>query len=107
MKKTYLIIAAAAGFILSSQVAMAEIDAQKLYNSKCKMCHKIDKKKIGPAFSKMNSDPAVLKAIITDGRKMMPKFGKKLGEEKIDAMVVFIKNTQPSANPCAKKPCGK
>ncbi|MDQ6970377.1 MAG: cytochrome c [Mariprofundus sp.] len=94
MKKTYLIIAAAAGFAFSTQVAMAEINAEKLYNSKCKMCHKIDKKKIGPAFSKMNSDPAILKAVITDGRKMMPKFGKKLGEEKIDALVAFIKNTQ-------------
>ncbi len=94
MKKTYLILAAAACFGLGSQSAMAEINAQKIYNSKCKMCHKIDKKKIGPAFSQMNTDPAVLKAMITNGRKMMPKFGKKLGEEKIDAMVAFIKSTQ-------------
>jgi len=94
MKKTYLVIAATACFGLSSQIAMAEIDAEKIYSSTCKMCHKIDKKKIGPAFSKMNSDPAVLKATITNGRKMMPKFGKKLGEEKIDAMVAFIKETQ-------------
>jgi len=94
MKKTYLILAAATCFGLSSQLAMAEINAEKIFNGKCKMCHKIDKKKIGPAFSKMNSDPAVLKDILTNGRKMMPKFGKKLGEEKIDAMVVFIKSTQ-------------
>jgi len=94
MKKTYLVIAATACFGLSSQIAMAEIDAEKIYSNTCKMCHKIDKKKIGPAFSKMNSDPAVLKATITNGRKMMPKFGKKLGEEKIDAMVAFIKETQ-------------
>jgi len=94
MKKTYLIIAAAACFGLSSQVAMAGVDASKIFSKKCKMCHKIDKKKIGPAFKDMNKDPAVLKATIENGRRMMPKFGKKLSGEEIDAMVAFIKSKQ-------------
>ena len=94
MKKTYMILAAIACFGLSSQVAMAEVNAEKIYKSKCKMCHKIDKKKMGPAFKAMNSDPAVLKDVITNGRKSMPKFGSKLNEEQVDAMVAFIKDTQ-------------
>jgi len=103
MKKTYLLIAAAACFALTSQVAMAEINAEKIYSSKCKMCHKIDKKKVGPGFAMMNADPAVLKTTIANGRKMMPKFKRKLNEEQIDAMVAFIQSKQSAANPCAGK----
>jgi len=102
MKKTYLILAAAACFGLTSQIAMAEVNAEHIFKKKCSMCHKIDKKKIGPAFKDMKSDPAVLKTTITNGRKMMPKFGKKLTGEEIDAMVAFIQSKQPAANPCAK-----
>ncbi|MDQ6992891.1 MAG: cytochrome c [Mariprofundus sp.] len=114
MKKTYLILAAAACFGLSSQVAMAEVNVEGIYKSKCKMCHKFDKKKVGPAFKDMNKDPAALKEAIANGRKMMPKFKKKLSVEEIDAMVVFVQSKQAKANPCAannpcaaKKPCAK
>jgi len=105
MKKSFLLIAAAACFGLTSQVAMAEVNVEKIFGSKCKMCHKIDRKKVGPAFKDMNSDPAVLKAAITDGRKMMPKFKKKLSAEEIDGMVAFVISKQPAAavNPCAGK----
>lgn len=96
MKKTYLIIAAAACFGLTSQVAMAEVNADTIYNSKCKMCHKIDKKKVGPGFAMMNTDASVLKEAITNGRKLMPKFSGKLNEEEIDAMVAFIQSKQPA-----------
>jgi len=99
MKKSYLILAAAACFGLSSQIAIAGVDADKIFSQKCKMCHKIDKKKIGPAFKDMNTDPAVLKATITNGRKMMPRFSRKLSGEEIDAMVAFIQSKQPAANP--------
>jgi len=95
MKKTYLILAAAACFGLSSQSVLAnEINAEGLYKSKCKMCHKIDKKKMGPAFKDMSTDAAVLKEIITNGKKRMPKFSKKFNEEQIDALVAFIIETQ-------------
>ncbi|MDX8405231.1 MAG: cytochrome c [Mariprofundus sp.] len=105
MKKTFLLIAAAACFGFTSQVAMAEINVDKIFSKKCKMCHKIDRKKVGPAFNAMNSDPAVLKAAITDGRKMMPKFKRKLSTEEIDGMVAFIQSKQAAANPCAANPC--
>ncbi len=95
MKKTYLILAAAACFGLSSQVAMADgINAEKLYSKKCKMCHKLDGKKMGPGFKQMSNDPAVLKEIITNGKKRMPKFNKKFNEEQIDALVALIISTQ-------------
>jgi len=76
-----------------SAPAMAK-DAEAIYKSKCKMCHKFDKKKMGPAFKDMNKDPTVLKATITNGRKMMPKWSGKLSEEEIDSMVTFIKSKQ-------------
>ncbi|MDQ6992635.1 MAG: cytochrome c [Mariprofundus sp.] len=108
MKKTFLLIAAAACFGFTAQVAMAEINADKIYSKKCKMCHKFDKKKVGPAFKDMHKDPAVLKAMIQNGRKMMPKFKRKLNEEQINAMVAFIQSKQPAAaNPCAMNPCSK
>jgi len=108
MKKIYLVLVTAACFGLNSQIAMAEVDVDKIYSKKCKMCHKIDKKKVGPAFKDMNKDPAVLRTIIANGRKMMPKFSKKLSGEEIDAMVVFIQSKQPKASPCtANNPCAK
>ncbi len=94
MKKTIAVMIAAAAFGLTSQVAMAEVDGAKVFSKKCKMCHKIDKKKVGPAVKDMSSDPAVLKQVISEGRKMMPKFGKKLNAEEIDAVVAFIKSNQ-------------
>jgi len=94
MKKTIAMFIAAAVVGLAAQPAMAEVDAEKIYKSKCKMCHKYDKKKVGPAFKDMSSDEAVLKDVIANGRKMMPKFGKKLNEEEIDALVALIKSKQ-------------
>ncbi len=95
MKKTLLTIAAAAFCAVSAQSALAgDIDANKIYNAKCKMCHLFDHKKIGPAFKDMNKDAAVLKATITNGRKMMPKWSGKLSEAEIDAMVAFIQSKQ-------------
>ena len=92
MKKIFIgVISIAVLTMISTGNAMAK-DAEAIYKSKCKMCHKIDKKKVGPAFKDMNKDPAVLKTIITNGRKMMPKFGSKLSEEEIDAMVTFIQS---------------
>lgn len=95
MKKTIVMMMAAAFFGLTAQSALAsDIDGSKLFSSKCKMCHKIDKKKMGPAVKDMSKDPAVLKAVITDGRKMMPTYGKKLSGDQIDALVVFIQSKQ-------------
>ncbi len=95
MKKTILSLAAVAFCTVAMQPAMADdIDVEKIYSKKCKMCHKFDRKKIGPAFKDMNKDAAVLKTAITNGRKMMPKFGKKFSEAEIDALVAFIQSKQ-------------
>ena len=94
MKKIFVgALSMAVLMMVSSGTAMAK-DAEAIYKSKCKMCHKIDKKKVGPAFKDMNKDPAVLKATITNGRKLMPKFSRKLSEEEIDSMVTFIQSKQ-------------
>ncbi|MDQ6973033.1 MAG: cytochrome c [Mariprofundaceae bacterium] len=90
MKKTFAIMIAAACLGLGSQAAIAGPDGAKIFKKKCAMCHKIDKKKVGPAVKDMNKDNAVLKATITNGRKMMPKFSKKLDAAEIDAVVAFL-----------------
>ena len=109
MRKIYITLATLGSLGIVSQSALAEINPEMIFKKKCKMCHSIDKKKVGPAFKDMNKDPAVLKTTITHGRKMMPKFSKKLSEEEINAMVDFIQSKQPATrNPCdAKKPCDK
>ncbi|MDX8414241.1 MAG: cytochrome c [Mariprofundales bacterium] len=95
MKKTVLTLAIAAFCTVSAQSSLAsDIDASKIYSKKCKMCHKFDRKKIGPAFKDMNKDAASLKNTLINGRKMMPKFGKKLSGEEIDAMIAFIQSKQ-------------
>jgi len=88
---------------LSSDVAFAELDGDKLFQKKkCGICHKIDKKGMGPSVITMNTDMAVLKAAIIDGRKAMPSFDKKLDTEQIDALLTFIQSKQTKFNPCAK-----
>ncbi len=83
-----------------AQLALAGDDAEagkKLFKKKCAMCHKVDRKKVGPALKAMNTDPEALKATIANGRKMMPAFGKKLDAEQIDALVAYIRATQGEA----------
>jgi len=98
MKKIYLMTATAICVVLSSQVAVAQINAKKIFNSHCQMCHAFDKKKIGPAFKDMTADSAVLKEIITNGRNIMPSWKNKLSGAEIDAMVSFIRSKQSGAS---------
>ena len=95
MKKVLIgLMAVAFCGMAASAPATAGPDAGKIFKKKCKMCHAFDKKKVGPAFKDMNKDPEVLKTTITNGRKMMPKWGSKLSAEEIDAMVAFIQSKQ-------------
>jgi len=98
MKHSIAIILAAAFLGLTSQAALASddgIDVEKLYSKNCKMCHGIDKKKTGPAFKDMSTDPAVLKsALTTDRVKMMKGVVKKLSEADVDALVAYIQENQ-------------
>lgn len=73
----------------SQQATASDIDGAKLFKSKCKMCHKMDGKKMGPSVAQMNSD---LKGVVTHGRKMMPAYGEKLEAAEIDALVTFLKD---------------
>jgi len=92
MKKTFAIMIAAACLGLGSQAAIAGPDGAKIFKKKCKMCHAIEKKKTGPAVKDMHKDAAVLKAMVTNGKGMMPAFGKKkkLDAEEIDAVVAYL-----------------
>lgn len=92
MGNLFKTLAIIAGVALSSQVSMASDmpDGAKIFKKKCKMCHAINKKKVGPAVSAMNSDAETLRSAIANGQKRMPKFGHKLSGEEIDALVVFI-----------------
>lgn len=103
MTKIILTSITLAVFAMTSQTAMANngINVEKIFSKKCKMCHSLTKNKMGPAFKSMNQDPKVLLSAIADGRKMMPKFNKKLSSDEITAMVSFIQSQQV-ANPCAK-----
>lgn len=74
--------------------ALANPDGEKLFNSKCTMCHAIDKNKIGPAVKSMNSDAVLLHTTITKGKNSMPAFEGKLSDAEITALVGFLKANQ-------------
>jgi len=104
MKKyiaTTLTVLAIAGFTATPVSAEDAPDGAKIFKSKCKMCHAVDRKKMGPAVKNMNRDVEVLKATVKNGRKSMPKYGSKLSDAEIDAVVAYLKSQQGD-NPCAK-----
>lgn len=86
----------AASFLcLNSDMAFAKMDGGELFKKKkCGICHKIEKKGMGPSVRAMNTDPTILKAAIIDGRKAMPSFDKKLDTEQINALLDFIQSKQ-------------
>ncbi len=96
MKKSMQAILAVSllGWFASPAMASDMPDGAKLFKKKCKMCHALNKKKVGPAVASMVTDAAVLKDTITNGKKRMPKFGHKLSEEEIGALVMFIQENQ-------------
>ena len=89
---TFLLIAAATA--LAPEAAFADSDSAALFKKKCSICHKLDKKAMGPAIKAMNTDTAVLKSAIADGRKAMPSFSKQLTGGQIDALVAYIQEQQ-------------
>ena len=100
MKRTMAMLAAAAILgVLAAPAAQAAsaADGEKIYKKRCKMCHALDRKKVGPAFKDMNRDPEVLRTTITNGRKVMPAWGKKLSKDEIDSLVMFIQKVQAEA----------
>ena len=85
---------AVAGLLATPAFASDAPDGAKIFKSKCSMCHKVDSKKMGPAVKAMNTDAEVLRSVVADGRKMMPKFSGKLSAEEIDAVVAYLKEQQ-------------
>lgn len=87
---TVIVSLTVAVFLVQPAMASDMPDGAKIFSQKCKMCHALDRKKMGPSLNSMSANAEVLHAVITDGRKRMPKFGKKLSVEQIDALVEFI-----------------
>lgn len=85
---------AVAGLLTTPAIAADAPDGAGIFKKKCSLCHKIDKKKVGPAVKAMNQDAEVLRSVVTDGRKMMPKYSGKLSAEEIDAVVAYLKEQQ-------------
>ncbi|NOR73188.1 MAG: cytochrome c [Mariprofundaceae bacterium] len=96
MKNSLIILAALAvmGMTGTPAIASDAPDGAKIFKKKCGMCHKIDKKKVGPAVKAMNQDAEMLRSVIVNGKKMMPKYSGKLSAEEIDAVVTYIKEQQ-------------
>lgn len=90
MNKTIASMMIAGFATLAAQPAMADEVGEKVFKSKCSICHAIDKKKVGIAVKDMNADNAVLKEVVINGRKAMPKFGGKLSDEQIEAVVAYL-----------------
>ena len=85
---------AVTGLLATPALASDMPDGAKIFKKKCAMCHKMNKKKMGPAVKAMNSDAEVLRSVVAEGRKMMPKFSGKLSAEEIDAVVAYLKEQQ-------------
>ncbi len=96
MKNSLIILAALAvmGMTGTPAIASDAPDGAKIFKKKCGMCHKIDKKKVGPAVKAMNQDAEMLRSVIVNGKKMMPKYSGKLSAEEIDAVVTYMKEQQ-------------
>ena len=95
--KTFALLTLAALLALPCQAAASDTESSDLFKKKCGICHKLDKKAMGPAIKEMSTDPATLKAVIADGRKAMPSFSNTLDAGQIDALVVFIQSKQNEA----------
>jgi len=90
------ILIAAVCVIAAPVVAADAIDGGKLFSKKCKMCHALDKKKVGPAITTMSEDDTWLRDVITNGgkKKMMKAYGKTFSSDQIDALVAYIRSNQ-------------
>jgi cytochrome c2 len=96
MKNSLIILTALAvmGMMGTPAIASDTPDGAKIFKKKCAMCHKVDKKKVGPAVKAMNQDAEMLRSVIVNGKKMMPKYSGKLSAEEIDAVVAYLKEQQ-------------
>lgn len=88
--------------------AVAQDDGAVIYKSKCQKCHGVDG--MSHTFDgKMSgaanlTDPKIVQmqdadlvAVVTNGRKHMPAFGKKLTGDQIASVVAYIHTLQKPA----------
>jgi mono/diheme cytochrome c family protein len=87
-------IIASAVLLASSTAFAADMPGEGVFNHRCKACHAIDHKKVGPAVKDMSKDAAVLKQFITHGKGMMPNFSGKLSPEQVDQVVAYLQSQQ-------------
>ncbi len=90
----YFVSILAASMASVTMTASANPDGQQLFNSKCKMCHSLDQKKMGPSVKSMSTDADSLRASIAMGKNMMPAFEKKLSSAEIDGLVEYMMANQ-------------
>jgi len=93
MRKVMMTTLAASMLLAFQGTGIAEegmINSAANFKKNCKICHKLDKKGMGPAILSMSTDPIILTKAITNGRKAMPSFTKKLSTEEIKAMVKHL-----------------
>ncbi|MDQ6961114.1 MAG: cytochrome c [Mariprofundaceae bacterium] len=91
MRKLIMTTLAACMLLAFQGSAVAsDFDAAATFKKKCSICHKLDKKGMGPAILKMSADTKVLTDTITNGRKSMPTFSKKFNAEEITALVEHL-----------------
>lgn len=91
--------------------AMAQDDGAAVYKAKCQECHGVDgqshtfKGKMSGAAvltdaKVVQAADADLVAVVTNGKKHMPSFAKKLTAEQIAAVVAYVRTLQaPAAKP--------
>ena len=78
---------------------------KKVYTDKCLKCHGEKGRGDGPRAYDLSKKPADytdkekmskftdadLKKVVQEGKKPMPAFGKKLGDEEIDGVIAYIR----------------
>lgn len=84
----------AAAMASMTMSASANQNGQQLFDSKCKMCHALDQKRLGPSVKAMSSNAATLQNIIAKGKNSMPAFEGRLSAAEITALVDYMKANQ-------------
>lgn len=78
------------------ETATTSHPGEALFNNRCKSCHALERRKLGPAVTQMSHDREVIIPTITNGRGLMPAFGKSLTEKETQALSDYITLKQES-----------
>ncbi len=94
---------AAAGLVAASTVCAADLEqGKKIFEDKCMSCHGADGKgsakmsemlkvKVADLTASHKSDAEILQ-LLTEGKKPMPSFGKRLSKEEMHAVAEYAKH---------------